>query len=267
VDAGTADWDGARYDRISAPQERWGLAVLDRLELAGGETVLDAGCGSGRVTQKLLERLPRGRVVALDASPSMLEQARARLASAGDRARFVQADLVDLRPEDLGGDVPLDAVLSTATFHWVTDHDRLFANLHAVLRPGGQLVAQCGARGNVDNVVEAVRSLGVERAGTWLYATPEETVPRLEKAGFVDVQVWSHAEPTPFPEGDALTDFLETVCLREHLATLSASERRPFAEAVAAAMPTRVIDYVRLNIVARRAPLDQPAVPVSERES
>jgi trans-aconitate 2-methyltransferase len=245
------DWDGASYDKVSVPQARWGRAVLERLELEGDETVVDAGCGTGRVTEALLARLPRGRVVALDSSPSMLEQAQARLGTAGDRVSFVQADLATLAPADFGGLCPLDAVLSTATFHWVTDHDRLFANLHAVLRPGGQLVAQCGGAGNIATVVEAVRSLGVERAGTWLYASPEETAERLRRAGFSDVQTWSHPELATFQTDASLVEFLGTVCLREHLATMPAADRRPFAEQVAAAMPATVIDYVRLNIVAR----------------
>ncbi len=248
----TADWDGASYDRVSTPQARWGKVVLSRLELYGDETVLDAGCGSGRVTQELLARLPQGHVVALDSSPSMLDEARARLHASARRVSFVHADLSALRPPHLDGKAPVDAVLSTATFHWVTDHDELFVNLHDVLRPEGQLVAQCGGQGNIASVIETVRSLGVERAGTWLYATPEETAERLALAGFVDVQTWSHPEPVPFPDGDGLTPFLETVCLREHLATLPPGDRHAFAEAVAEAMPAPVIDYVRLNIVARR---------------
>jgi len=246
------EWDGARYDEVAAPQTRWGLAVLDRLELDGSETVLDAGCGSGRVTEALLERVPAGRVVALDASASMLEQAKARLERFGARVRLVRADLLELGPKDLDVEWPVDAVFSTATFHWVTDHDRLFGNLAGVLRPWGQLVAQCGAEGNVERLIAAVRSLGVERAGTWLYASPAETALRLERAGFVDVHVWSHAEPTAFPSDVAFVDFLETVCLREHLATLAPDRRRRFAEDVATVMGDTTIDYVRLNIVARR---------------
>ena len=144
----TRDWDARTYDRVADPQTRWGEAVLDRLPLDGDERVLDAGCGSGRVTELLAARLPRGRVVALDGSPSMIEAARARLAPFGDRIEYVVADLG--RPLPIDGTV--DAILSTATFHWVPDHAALFANLAAVLRPGGRLVAQCGGAGNIATV-------------------------------------------------------------------------------------------------------------------
>jgi trans-aconitate 2-methyltransferase len=251
VAASSRDWDATAYDRVADPQARWGAALLDRLHLTGDETVLDCGCGSGRVTELLLERLPRGRVAALDVSSAMLDAARARLASAGDRVAFFEVDLLDLEPSALGALAPVDAILSTATFHWVTDHDRLFRNLASVLRRGGQMVAQCGAEGNVVGLLAAVRSLGVERVGTWTYASPEVTRRRLESAGFVDVRTWAQPEPTRFEPGEPLMRFLEAVCLREHLATLAPDARRPFVEAVTAAMPEPVIDYVRLNITAR----------------
>ncbi|CAN5514465.1 hypothetical protein BH18ACT1_BH18ACT1_10740 [soil metagenome] len=66
------DWDAPAYERVSSPQEDWARTVLDRLPLRGDETVLDAGCGSGRVTRLLLERLPDGHVVGVDAAPSMI---------------------------------------------------------------------------------------------------------------------------------------------------------------------------------------------------
>ena len=245
------DWDAARYDKVSTPQARWGRVVLERLELTGDETVLDAGCGTGRVTEELLKVLPRGHVVALDASAPMIEQAKSRLARASGRVSFVQLDLLDLAPEALDRTGALDAVFSTATFHWVTDHERLFANIRSVLRPGGQLVAQCGGQGNIAGLLDVVRSLGVERAGTWLYASPEETGSRLAQAGFGDIRVWTHPEPVPFSDRTALVDFLQTVCLREHLATIEPQQRQAFAQRVAAAMPAPTLDYVRLNIVAR----------------
>ncbi len=147
----TRDWDGAAYDRISAPQEQWATVTLDRLELEGDETVLDAGCGSGRVTRLLLDRLPRGRVLAVDAAPSMVEQARQNL---DDRATVWQSDLLELEvPERV------DAAFSNAVFHWVPDHDALFARLHAALKPAGQLVAQCGGHGNIERFHERARQV------------------------------------------------------------------------------------------------------------
>ena len=254
-DAGPSvrDWDAATYDRISDPMTRWGADVLARLDLRGDDTVLDAGCGSGRVTEMLLERLPTGRVVALDAARSMLDAARGRLGRFTGRVHFVEADLLELSTEVLGDDAPVDAVLSTATFHWVLDHDRLFANLGAVMRPGAALVAQCGAAGNIAGLLEAVRSTGTARVGAWLYATPDETRARLQGAGFDHIEVWTHPEPTPLAPGEELETYLETVCLRTHVAGMSRSERARFLTAVTAAMPEPVIDYVRLNITARRS--------------
>ena len=141
------DWDATTYERLSAPMTAMGADVLDRLVLRGDETVLDAGCGTGNVTRVLLERLPHGRVIAVDASPSMVDQARELLPPEVD---VRQADLLELALDE-----PVDAILSTATFHWIGDHDRLFANLHAALRPGGRLVAQCGGHGNVAEVKQA----------------------------------------------------------------------------------------------------------------
>jgi trans-aconitate 2-methyltransferase len=246
------DWDAVAYDRISDPQLRWGAAVLERLSLGGDETVLDAGCGSGRVSERLLDRLPRGRVVALDASATMLDEARRRLAPAGERVSFVHADLVDLTAQTLGGDAPVDAVFSTATFHWIHDHDRLFANIANVLRGDGQLVAQCGGEGNIAALLHIVRRLGVERAGIWNYASPQQTERRLQAAGFEDIQVWLHDEPTQFDTAEELTEYLETVCLRQSVGAMPAPQRARFLRDVVDAMPDRVIDYVRLNIDARR---------------
>jgi trans-aconitate 2-methyltransferase len=228
---------------------RWGSAVLERLPLAGDETVLDAGCGSGRVTEELVERLPHGRVIAADAAPSMLVEARRRLERFGDRVTFVECDLG--RPLPIAG--PVDAVLSTATFHWVLDHDALFANLAAVLRPSGRLVAQCGGVGNVASVhAAAAEELGDGWHGPWNFATPEETAARLEAAGFVDVETWLHDEPTPIEPGEPMETFLRTVILRNHVERVPDAERAGFVRRVAELLPASTIDYVRLNILARR---------------
>jgi trans-aconitate 2-methyltransferase len=243
------DWNATSYDRVADPQARWGAKVLDRLPLEGDERVLDAGCGTGRVTEMLLARLPRGRVVALDASGAMLDEAQKRLARFGDQVEYVQADLA--RPLPIDGQV--DAVLSTATFHWVLDHDALFANLAAVLRPGGWLVAQCGGAGNVATMLRVAAEVHPGFRREHRFESAEATRDRLTESGFVDVETWLSDEPTRFEAGAQFEAFLETVCLRTFLAELPVEEREPFVKAVAARMPAPVLDYVRLNIVARRA--------------
>jgi len=247
----TRDWDAATYDRVSAPQVAWAGAVLDRLELTGDESVLDAGCGSGRVTQLLIERLPRGRVVAVDAAPSMVKVAREALRDSADVSR---AELTQLT---LG--TPVDAVFSNAVFHWVSDHDALFARLYEGLRPGGRISAQCGGAGNVERFHQAAREVGSEQpfaehlagwTGPWNFAGADETAERLERAGFTGVRTW--LEPNPVvPE--FTEEYLRTVCLGHHIERLPDELRDAYVRAVAERCGQPVeLDYVRLNIVAVR---------------
>jgi trans-aconitate 2-methyltransferase len=223
----------------------WGLQVLERLELRGDETVLDAGCGTGQITEALRERLPRGHVIALDASPSMIAKALERLGA--DRITYVTHDLMDPIPID-----PVDAIFSTATFHWVLDHDRLFANLAAVLRTGGQLVAQCGGGGNLERLnAAAARAAGIDLASTKTYASPEETWTRLDAAGFVDIETWLQEAPVELP-AEELEPYLRTVILSGEIARRSAEDADELVHSVATELGEPLIDYVRLNIVARR---------------
>jgi trans-aconitate 2-methyltransferase len=245
------DWDAATYDRVSDPMTRWGTSVLDRLPLEGDEAVLDAGCGTGRVTEMLMERLPDGRAIALDASPSMIDEARVRLARFGDRVDFVVADLGRTLP--LGPLAPVDAIFSTATFHWVPDHEALYRNLAAVLRPGGRLVAQCGGVGNIATIQAALATIGDGWLGDAHFETPEATERRLAAAGFVEIETWLQPEPTRFEPGEPFETYLRTVVLGSHVARLPPSERDAFVRAVVDRLGDPVIDYVRLTIVARRA--------------
>jgi len=244
------DWDAATYQRLSAPLEAMGRDVLWRLRLDGDETVLDAGCGTGRVTAVLAERLPRGKVIAVDGSRAMVEEARKRLPGDVD---VREADLLEL---DLGEQV--DAVLSTATFHWVPDHDLLFRNLHDALKPGGRLVAQCGGFGNVAEVktagidVAAGSPYAEHFAGwetDWTFATPEETERRLALAGFSDVWCWlTRVDVDP---GDPAA-YLRAICLGSFVARLPDDLRDPFVAAALERLPDPLqIHYVRLNILAR----------------
>jgi trans-aconitate 2-methyltransferase len=252
MNTGPREWDAQTYDRVSDPQFEWGLEVLERLELTGSEYVLDAGCGSGRVTARLLERLPQGRVLCVDASESMIAKAREVL---GDRADYLVADLAELEV-----DTRVDATFSTATFHWLPDHDRLFSRLHSAMKPGARLVAQCGGAGNVAKHAQAIVSVATRSefaehfegmSVIWNFATPEETEERLARAGFEDVRCSLEDKPVQ-PENPY--DFTTTVTMGPHLSRLPEEKRRAFAEAVLELEDDPlVLNYVRLNIDAARA--------------
>jgi trans-aconitate 2-methyltransferase len=246
----TRSWDAATYHRVSAPQQGWAAVVLERLPLRGDETVLDAGCGSGRVTQLLLDRLPRGHVVAVDSSESMVAHAREALDP--DRATVFRADLAELELEE-----PVDAVFSNAVFHWVPDHDALFERLYAALQPGGLLVAQCGGKGNVARLHAAARAVAAEEPyaehlggwnGPWNFAGAEETADRLRGGGFTEIDTWLEPSPLTPPDPPA---FFRTVCLAPHMEQLPGELRDRFVEAVCGRCGTE-LDYVRLNINAKK---------------
>lgn len=242
------DWRGADYDRISSPHAAMGAPALDRLELRGDERVLDAGCGSGRLTEQLLERLPRGSVVALDGSVSMLAEARQRLARFGDRVTYVQAD-VGCPPLPVDGLV--DAIMSTATFHWVLDHDALFRGLAGVLRAGGQLSFQCGGSGNAAALIQAARDEGLETAGSFHMAGVEETLARLAAAGFSEARAWLEPQTIEFASRADLVEYIVTPYLRP-ATELPEEELLRVASAMAERLGVLAIDYVRLNVTAVR---------------
>lgn len=255
------DWNAQVYARVSEPQFLWGQRVLARLPLGGDEVVVDAGCGTGRLTEILAERLHRGRVIAIDASQSMLDQARAHLARFGHRVEFVRADVAThvVVP-------PVDAVFSTATFHWVQDHDRLFATIRASLRPGGSLVSQFGGGSNLARVRARTSALRASAQFArffegfhepWHYATAEETRERLEGLGFIEVASWLEPAPVTFDDEASYREFVTHVILRDDLARLpDETTRKAYVDAVVeqarADEPPFELDYWRLNADARR---------------
>jgi trans-aconitate 2-methyltransferase len=240
-------WDARTYDRSSEPQQAWASEVLARLHgIAPDATVLDVGCGTGRVTEALLALVPDGRVLAFDASAEMVAVARARL---GGRAEVWVQDVLEL---DLARQV--DAVVSTAALHWVTDHDRLWRRLAGALRPGGKLEVQCGGEGNIARVREVIEAVAREIApelvgfSPWVFAGPLETERRLRDAGFASVRCWLEERPT-YPND--VSAFVPTSILAAHLARLPEERRGQFTAAVVAGLRLP-LDYMRLNVSAKR---------------
>lgn len=239
---------------------RWGAGIVGRLEMRGDEAAIDAGCGTGRVTELLLGKLPEGSVLAVDSSRAMVEVARRRFA-ADPRVRVERQDLLSLEVRER-----VDFILSTATFHWINDHDRLFERLSWALKRGGRLVAQCGGEGNISRATGAIdETVREERFSRYFegweddkyYADPSSTRRRLEAAGFEEVETWLHDEVAAFDTVEDLARYLGVVVLGGHLERLPEELKGPFAAGVAEKIAETdgepALDYVRLNIMARRS--------------
>ena len=259
--ANIRDWDARTYHAVSEPQFEWGKRVLGALELAGTESVLDAGCGTGRLTALLAERLPHGEVVALDRSSNMTQLASSTLSPFRAHASVVLADLVALPFAKA-----FDVVFSTATFHWVLDHDRMFANLFEALKPGGRIHAQCGGGPNLAQLHRRAVALArsaqfapdfVGWSDPWNYSSAEDARVRLVHAGFTDVHTWLEEAPATFADAEGFRVFIKTVVLRPFLAPIGDERRRAafvdhVVNAAAQDDPPYTLDYWRLNITARR---------------
>ena len=256
------EWNATAYHKVSAPQTSWGHKVLSRLAVRGDERAIDAGCGSGKLTGALLERLPRGSMIAIDRSWNMLLTARANLRPAfGSRVAFVQIALPDLPFADVA-----DLVFSTATFHWVKDHPALFAGIFRALRAGGRLHAQCGGGPNLERahaLAERVMhappftSFFAQWPGPWEFADAETTAERLDAAGFVDIDTSLEEAPTTLASEEDYREFVSTVIYHPHLDRLPSAElKQTFLDRVtelsARNNPPFTLDYWRLNMQARK---------------
>jgi trans-aconitate 2-methyltransferase len=256
------EWNAASYHKVSGPQTTWGQRVLSRLSVKGDERAIDAGCGSGRLTGELMERLPQGRLLAIDRSWNMLITARANLRPAyGDRVSFAQVALPDMPFANWA-----DLVFSTATFHWIKDHQALFNNILQALRPGGRLMAQCGGGPNLARAHALAEQLMSAAPfapffgnwpGPWEFANAEITAGRLARAGFVDINTSIEEAPTTLASEADYREFVTTVIYHPHLerlpdpalkqafidrvTALSADEETPFT-----------LDYWRLNMTAEK---------------
>lgn len=255
------EWNSAAYHRLSGPQTSWGKKVISRLRLRGDETVLDAGCGTGRLTAELLGVLPGGRVVGIDLSLNMLTTAREHLQrDLGPRVSLVVANLFQLPFVRA-----FDGIVSTAAFHWVLDHDRLFANLFQALRPGGWLEAQCGGGPNLAQLRNRVHALSASPdyarflasfPEPWFFADAESAANTLRRTGFSDVKTGVEPAPTVLRDAAEYSEFIETMILRQHLQRIPEKSLRArflsrLTELAAADDPPYCLDYWRLNLSAR----------------
>lgn len=253
------EWNSSEYHRLSQPQVSWGKKVLARLKLRGDETVLDAGCGTGRLTADLVEALPHGQVVGVDVSQNMLQAARKHLKEFGSRVSLLAADLKALPFCQV-----FDVIVSTAAFHWVLDHDLLFASLYRALRPGGRLHAQCGGGPNLARLRKRMCDLArsaefapylAGSAEPWLFQDAQSMKCTLRRAGFVEIETSVESAPTVLEGRQQYADFVRTVIVRTQVEKLPSESARSFyvrslTDLAVKDNPPFSLDYWRLNLSA-----------------
>lgn len=262
-EAPRTDWNAAVYDRIGTPMRGWAQQVIDDLGLRGDETVLDAGCGSGSVTLDLLQKLPDGKIYAVDSSPDMTASLEKQLAERGiTNVVALTASLTDFTlPEQV------DVVFSNAVFHWVPDDDGLFGSLARATKPGGRLRAQCGGAGNITRLTETTHA--VEKRAPYSeylsgdsefrkYRSVEEARAAMERNGWRDVRGKLFEAPVTFEDEDAAALYLRTIILQHQAMALPDDLSGRFLRDVVAEMverygPPFCADYVRLDLWATRA--------------
>ena len=242
-------WNAGDYAKTARFVSDLGAPVVALLDPRPGERILDLGCGDGALTEALVKA--GAQVQGLDASPAMVEAARAR----GIDARLGRAEALDFEND-------FDAVFSNAALHWVTEADAVLAGCARALRPGGRLVVEQGGMGNVAAIrtalIVALAEEGVETTlhDVWSFPSPAEKRAALEAAGFVVESIELIPRPTPVKAG--MEAWLETLA-NPALARLPEDRRAPARARVAAlAAPALrdglgnwTADYVRLRYRAR----------------
>lgn len=235
-------WDGVAYDALPLPHEQWGIRTIAALDLQPTETLLDAGCGTGRDAQLALEQLPNGSLVCVDQSTTMLDQCRSRFGQ-DSRVRILEGDLDKALPVEPGS---VDAIMSVAALHWLADHNNVWQHFFNALKPGGRIATDCGGYGNLAKTLALVPQIDPNiKFPNWYYANESDTEAHLKAAGFVDIEVSLRPHPTPLPDKETLATYLRTLVFREW----SDEQIAKMSELIT----DNSLDYVRLEVRARKA--------------
>ncbi len=148
-------WDPADYDKSSSAQFKWAMDLLSKLELSGDESVLDIGCGDGKITAEIAARVPRGHVLGIDLSKEMVEFARNKYPKHDYRnLAFQQKDASQLDFQD-----EFDVVVSFACLHWVKDHIPVLEGIRLSLRTPGRILLQFGGKRNAGEILDITEDL------------------------------------------------------------------------------------------------------------
>jgi trans-aconitate 2-methyltransferase len=181
-------WNAQDYHKNSSEQQKWARELIEKLALRGDESVLDIGCGDGKVTAEIASRLPRGCVVGIDRSQQMIDFA----ASNFPTSLHTNLSLAQMDASELNFENRFDVVFSNAVLHWIVDHRPVLQGIARALKAGGRVLLQMGGHGNAARVLAAVDS--VMHEDRWRsyfedfhfrygFYSPQEYRPWLAEAG------------------------------------------------------------------------------------
>lgn len=255
------EFNGEEYEKASAHQKQWGARLIEELDLAGDERILDLGCGDGVLTARLAQRVPQGRVLGIDASRGMIDTARRHTAGNLD---FAVQDINALDYEN-----EFDLAFSNATLHWIKDHRSMLHRVYRALRQGGAIRFSFAADGNCSGLLTVIKramAMPAHRADfdhfdwPWFMPTLEEYRALVSQSGFRDIRIWLENADHFFPDAEAMIRWVDQPSLVPFLAHLAEPRRRAFRNLVVEQMVRQTAradgrcfeTFRRINVFARK---------------
>lgn len=261
----SAFWDADTYDIVSDAQEEWARFIIKQRKWHGGEAVLDAGCGSGRITKMLSEIIRDGNICAVDNDPNMIKKATERLGNI-ENVCIIQSDLTDAEFGFMQR--KFDVIFSNAVLHWILDHHKIFRNFYNLLKPDGELLIQCGGFGNLKKTISVFNTVKdysdfkqyfSEWKQSWNFAKPNDTKNILNDLGFKHIRVYLSNSNVNFSNKNNYLLYVKTVVLGPYLKYFPSEQlKNKFVEEILDLIENDYaelkwnLDYVRLNILASK---------------
>ena len=148
-------WNADDYAKNSSAQLQWAEELIAKLALKGSESVVDIGCGDGKITARLARIVRNGYVIGIDSSESMIRRASKQFpVTANPNLSFRYMDATEIHLSD-----KFDVAFSNATLHWVKDQIAVLHGVHSCLKTGGRILFQMGGRGNAAEVFDTIREI------------------------------------------------------------------------------------------------------------
>ena len=148
-------WNPEDYAKNSDVQLKWAQELRKNLDLQNQESILDVGCGDGKITADFAATLPLNRVVGIDSSPAMIFYATKKYPT----SQYPNLAFFCIDARSLNFQQEFDLIFSNATLHWVDDHQAFLRGANLALRDGGRLVISCGGEGNASAVLQVFSNL------------------------------------------------------------------------------------------------------------